>query len=398
MHTEIAVLGLGMIGAAALRALSEDHGAAVLGIGPAEPSDIRESQGPFASHYDHGRITRISDPDLIWATLAQRSITAYPMIAAHSGIAFHHPIGHLRLGSNDERLSAAEQYGRQLGAPIERLSGCRLDERFPEIQFPAGAEALIERGGAGWINPRAMVAAQLACATANGATILRDTVVAVQRQTTGYSITTRLGQTIQAQQVLISADAASVALLEPLLGQTLAMHTHAYTVVYAEVGPQQLAQYTATPTLIWPLPEHAFLSSIYTTSAARFPDGRNYLKIGGVPREPQLLATPDDWQTWYQGSGRPAEVAALREVLLTIYPQLDVQHWGQKTCANSYTAHQRPYVEQLAPGLVLCTGGCGAAAKSSDAIGRVGAQLLLNRRWNDSLPAAAFRAVWDGNG
>jgi sarcosine oxidase len=394
MHVNIAVIGIGMIGAAALRALSEANAGAVLGLGPAEPSDLASAEGPFASHYDQGRITRISDPDPIWAALAQRSIAAYPTIEARGGRSFHHPIGHLRMGVADERLDACEAHGRELGAPIERLAGAALAKRFPELAFPAGAEALVEGGGAGWVNPRALVAAQLAAAEAQGASILRDVAVGLRRDGGGYLIETSAGRAISADQVIISADAPSSALLRPLLGRELSLYTHAYTVVYAEVGPAQFAEYSATPTLIWPLPDDSFLSSIYTTSAGSFPSGRNYLKIGGVPREPQVLTTPDEWRRWFLGDGRPAEVAALQGALRAIYPQLDVLSWGHKTCANSYTAHGRPYIEHLATNLVLCTGGCGAAAKSSEAIGSLGAQLLLGDGWHDELPEDAFRAVF----
>lgn len=430
MQIDIAVIGVGMIGAAALRALSEAGAGGVLGIGPAEPADLATAEGPFASHYDHGRITRVSDPDLIWATLARRSIAAYPTIAERGGVGFHYPVGHLRLGgihkaqgtrhkaghaapdpmdiermspglvehaANDEetRLDLAWTRARDLGVPIERLAGAALAARFGEVQFPDGAEALIEGGGAGWVDPRAMVAAQLAAAEARGATVLRSAAVGLRRAGGGYQIALHDGRQITARRVLVSADASSVGLLRPLLGRALDLHTHAYTVVYAEVGAAQLATYAATPTLIWPLPDHPFLSSIYTTSAATLPDGRSLLKIGGVPREPQVLRTPDDWRGWFRGPGRAAEVAALQGVLRAIYPQLDIKSWGWKTCANSYTAHGRPYVALVAEGLALCTGGCGAAAKSSEAIGRLGAGLLLAGRWVDDLPEGAFAAAWD---
>lgn len=442
MRIDIAVIGVGMIGAAALRALSEAGAGELLGIGPAEPADLATAEGPFASHYDHGRITRVSDPDLIWATLAQRSIAAYPTIAERGGVAFHYPVGHLRLGmtqresaspgtkgegpttnralrssptgrpsslvpgpssgvdsdTDETGLDLAWTRARALGVPIERLAGAALAARFGEVQFPDGAEALIEHGGAGWVDPRAMVAAQLAAAQARVATVLRAAAAGLRREGGAYLIETSDGRRITAERVLVSADASSVGLLRPLLGRTLDLYTHAYTVVYAEVGAAQLATYAATPTLIWPLPEHPFLSSIYTTSAATLPDGRGLLKIGGVPRRPMVLRTPDDWRGWFRGPGRADEVAALQGVLREIYPRLDIKGWGWKTCANSYTAHGRPYVELSAEGLALCTGGCGAAAKSSEAIGRLGAELLLAGRWEDALPEGAFRAAWAAGG
>lgn len=70
---DVAVIGLGMIGSAALRYLSQSQtGLRVIGIGPAEPSDWKTHAGTFASHYDQARLMRVTDADRIWATLAQR--------------------------------------------------------------------------------------------------------------------------------------------------------------------------------------------------------------------------------------------------------------------------------------------------------------------------------------
>ena len=70
------VVGAGLIGAAAVRHLSlshqEDQRIAI--IGPEEPSGWEGHTGVFGSHYDQGRITRVLDDDLVWATLAKRSM------------------------------------------------------------------------------------------------------------------------------------------------------------------------------------------------------------------------------------------------------------------------------------------------------------------------------------
>ncbi|HEY4610397.1 MAG TPA: hypothetical protein VIH06_14370, partial [Ilumatobacteraceae bacterium] len=91
---DVAVVGLGLVGAAALRYLSAaDSGSRCVGIGPAEPGDWANHAGVFASHYDSGRITRKLDRRREWAILACRAIEAYPGIEAASGISFHTPAG-----------------------------------------------------------------------------------------------------------------------------------------------------------------------------------------------------------------------------------------------------------------------------------------------------------------
>jgi sarcosine oxidase len=49
-------------------------------IGPDEPIDRPSHTGVFGSHCDEGRITRILDPDRIWAIFAQRSIARSPEV------------------------------------------------------------------------------------------------------------------------------------------------------------------------------------------------------------------------------------------------------------------------------------------------------------------------------
>jgi sarcosine oxidase len=97
---------------------------------------------------------------------------------------------------------------------------------------------------------------------------------------------------------------------------------------------------------------------------------------------------------WFHSPGNPAEIAALQSALLDLLPGLEVLSWASKPCMNTYTPHDRPFVDQLGDGMFVCTGGCGSAAKSSDEIGRMGALLTQHGRWAYDLPASAFRAEW----
>ncbi|HEX2148271.1 MAG TPA: FAD-dependent oxidoreductase, partial [Pseudorhizobium sp.] len=91
------IVGAGMMGAAAARHLSRRIDGVAL-IGPAEPANLQDHDGVFASHYDEARITRTIDPDPIWARLAHQSIARYDAIAAESGIGFYTECGCLLVG------------------------------------------------------------------------------------------------------------------------------------------------------------------------------------------------------------------------------------------------------------------------------------------------------------
>ena len=81
-----------MIGSAAARHLAEDGVSTAL-IEPTEPVDRQGSAGPFSSHPDAGRITRVFDRSPVWSTLAARSIDRYGDIESRSGIGFYNNSG-----------------------------------------------------------------------------------------------------------------------------------------------------------------------------------------------------------------------------------------------------------------------------------------------------------------
>jgi sarcosine oxidase len=84
---KVIVIGRGMMGAAAARHLSAMIEGVAL-IGPREPAERKSHHGVFASHYDEARITRTFDDNMVWATLAARSLDRYAEIEANSGISF----------------------------------------------------------------------------------------------------------------------------------------------------------------------------------------------------------------------------------------------------------------------------------------------------------------------
>jgi sarcosine oxidase len=395
---DVAVIGLGMLGSAALRYLSQpDTGLSVLGIGPAEPENWSIHQGAFASHYDQARITRITDPDRVWATLARRSIGSYTEIERSSGIRFHSPVGHLRVNTHppieDDLFTRAEAIGQSLTAPLERLDRAQLVARFPYLNIPAVAEGLYEWGGAGYINPRALVAAQLTVAAAQGAMVVREEVSEIARDGGAFVLRTNGGQSLHAARVLISAHGYTNLLVRPLLNRELDLVNMAHTTVYAQLAPDQAQRLGTMPSLIWSLQEHPVLESLYTTPPTTYPDGRVALKIGGPLFTHPTLETPQAIREWFQSAGNPIEIAALQGALLDLIPVLEVSGWRSKPCMNTYTAHGYPYVDQLDDGVFVCTGGCGSAAKSSDEIGRMGALLVQHGSWAYDLEATTFQAV-----
>ncbi|HAB56900.1 MAG TPA: hypothetical protein DCE75_02485, partial [Acidimicrobiaceae bacterium] len=91
-RVDVAVIGRGLIGSGAGRHLAES-GRSVALIGPGEPADWNASDGPFSSHHDQGRITRIAGRNAMWTEVAAHACARYADIEARSGIGFHTPRG-----------------------------------------------------------------------------------------------------------------------------------------------------------------------------------------------------------------------------------------------------------------------------------------------------------------
>ena len=388
---DIAVIGLGMMGAAATRHLA-NMGVNVLGIGPGEPTDWQAHNGVFASHYDQGRITRILDPHPVWGRLAQRSIPRYAEIEAQTGVKFHFPVGGLRATPDTsdpkDTVEDAERIGQEWGVDFDTLDRAGLAQHFPYWSFPETATGLWERGQAGYINPRSLVKAQLIAAYQNGAALVQQTVVGLKQTDDGFVITTDRHRTLRAQNVLIAGGGYT----NHLLDRPLDLRPKAVTVLLGEVDEAEQTRLEGMPTLIYRLPQDDYLYSIYALPPILYPDGKTYLKIGGMAWESPLIHHPPQFVDWFHGSGNPEEVEALGRALLELLPGLRVERWVTTPCVLTYTASGTPYVDQLDDNLFVVAGGNGSSAKSSDEIGRLGAMLAARGTWTDDLVASHFKA------
>lgn len=385
--TDLAVVGLGLIGSAALRHAAAD--ATVLGIGPAEPTDWANHEGPFASHYDSGRITRGIDARREWATLALRSIDQYRVIEQASGIGFHRPTGVVFVRNDLDGIERVTDVARHLG--LDATVGLASDELEdqPQLSFPAGWTSIREPAPAGAIDPRAMLTAQLAAASKAGATIVSDAVVSIRPGRSGFELLTAGGQTHQAREVLISAGAYS----GRFFSQPLAMVVRPEAIVMGEVSPEQAESLAAMPSILY-LIDHPTFDDVYVVPPALYPDGKWYVKIGGSRRSVPTLVDDAAMDHWMRSSDALDEIPALRDVLTGVLTGIDFLSWHAKPCLITDTASGLPYIDRVDDAMTVAFGGNGHAAKSADAIGALGAALALGGgAWpDDELPPATFSA------
>ena len=370
------VVGAGMMGAAAARHLAESSDGVAL-IGPREPADIKSHTGVFASHYDAARITRTIDSNADWARLANRSIARYAEIERESGVEFYGQVGCLIVGKKRgtgfpyiENVCAAAE---KLGVATEILDDTGLADRFPYFKFETGCEGVFEKNNAGYVNPRELVRAQITIAEKRGVTRIDDIAVSVREEGGVAMVTTAAGQVFTADKVLVAAGGFSIA--EGLLPQALAMEVYARTVAFFEIPDEELHLYAGMPSLIYEPTDPR--KHIYLLPPVRYPDGRFYLKIGGEPVD-VLLRTDQEIRDWFRSGGNVTVRDNFSDIIDALIPSVDTSRISMAACVTSYTPTGFPAIGYTASSsIAVLTGGCGSAAKSSDEIGRLGAQLLV---------------------
>ena len=376
---EYAVVGKGMIGSAAARYLSQWSDAVVL-VGPDEPEgDWSSHDGVFASHYDQGRITRCMDGTLAWGLWATRSIAAYPEIEEKSGIRFHYRSGGVQVGYKTDdpngTINRYEQTALYLGTAYEKYTSEAFRELYPQYHFDDGLVVLHETDEAGYINPRSLVAAQVKITEAQGADIVRETVVEINSGGTGVALTTDGGQTIRAKQVLVATGAWT----EYLTGAKLGLVPTPRTVTLAQIDVAEAERLSNMPTIIWYEGiNNPDIEGVYILPPIEYPDGNTYIKLGGALHEIDYPTNEAELNRWFHGDGSAREANALEQELRRVIPGLRTESVHAKTCVVTNRVDENmPLIAPIVPGKVMiAAAGCGAAAKSSNEIGRLAALQL----------------------
>lgn len=376
-----AVVGRGLIGGAAARYLAESVDS-VLCIGPDEPASRAGHSGVFASHYDEGRMTRHVDPMQEWALTAARSIACYRDIEARSGTRFYAPVGYLGLGvprsQYNDRCAAM---GERNGAVIERLTAKEIRQRYPYLSVADTADGLVEAGGAGYISPRRMVAAQTILAERAGAKCIRQAARRITPTSNGVEIELWDGTCVAAERVLIAAGAFTAPMgLSPV---DLGLSTYGRTTVLVRIEDEAGKILQDMPTMI-----DAELGA-YILPPIRYPDGQRYLKIGVGDAADPTFESAADLQDWFKGPGLESNRIEFTKRLKELIPVLETcNHWHTDTCAVTATRSRLPIIDWVHDQrIAVAVGGNGKGAKGADEWGRIAADLVRGEPWSSEIDA-----------
>ncbi|MEM8707165.1 MAG: FAD-dependent oxidoreductase [Actinomycetota bacterium] len=373
-RVDVAVIGRGLIGSGAGRHLAE-AGRSVALIGPGEPTDWASSAGPFASHHDQGRITRIAGRNAMWTEVAARSCGRYADIEARSGISFHTP-GGVVVGYPDaaDWVDRAAAWGSDA-----RLVDAEWVRAETGIAIENGLGLVFEGAPAGHINPRRLVAAQTTLTERAGGTVIDDAVRSVERRDGGFELSGDFGS-ITADRILVSTGGFGAELFD----WTLDVERRARTIVMA-----RLADDGRIPSLILDQPPDDRVQEIYWVPPVEYPDGSVRIKIGGNLKETVLLE-PDELVDWFHTDGDPNEIDCLTNNLRALLPDASLGDITTQPCVITGTATGMPFIGMVDDGIGVAIAGNGSAAKSSDELGRLGASLFGEGGWDSGLDPDLF--------
>ena len=398
LETEYLVIGGGMMGAAAARYLAQ-AGHEVIVAAPSEPETPRTARldEPFASHLDEGRITRHFDPDPVWAELARASIEMYRNLEAESGISIFQERPVLYVGTPtyhdviriSHDIAVGMSSSQETGLSLRTVDEVQTD--YPNLNFDAGALILEQKKGAGYINPRHMVRAQLRLVRRAGGLVIKSAAIELSDTPSGKLVKLANGKSISAAKVLVATGAYSNAC--SLLPGQLDMEAQSRTVLLAEIDLQTLPALKKMPAILYDLDDKEGPLDTYLLPPIEYPDGKTYIKIGtgNIHRK---LETPEDLQEWFTGGPSEETVHRLTPLFQDIVPAIHGQEIQTLNCAYCGTASGRPYIDQVDEHLYVCIGGNGKAAKSSSEIGRLAYLMLTDQSFPPATPRSAFTIQW----
>jgi sarcosine oxidase len=377
-----AVVGAGPMGASAARHLSMDPAAGnVTVIGPDFPVDHRAHAGPFGAWHDEARLTRVIADDDVWATLAEESIDRYPQIAAEGGQPFHRTkdiiyVHELQEGF-DRQLAVAQRH--------RAVFQVASSQDYPYLHMKDATQVIVERGGAGTVNPRLLVENQLTAAAKHGATVVRDHVVGIDLGADDVHLHLANGDELRAARVVVAAGAYVHAF--DLLPEPLPVTSVGITALFFRVDGKAADVLADMPGMLWH--EDGDQRWLYAVPPTRYPDGNVWFKIGGY-RDSGPVHSSAEIDHWHRTDGGRNEATFLRHWVAEHIPVLAGREAHAVGCVITEAETTFPIIREVAPRVVVATGCGGASAKSCDEIGRLAAVLSAHGRWDSALDPSLF--------
>nr|XP_011442137.2 N-methyl-L-tryptophan oxidase [Crassostrea gigas] len=412
---DLCVVGAGLIGSAAAKHASRSSSVCL--VGPDEPTGKERSSTSqrdiYGGHYDEGRIYMQSTSDPVWAKLAQRAIPRYSEISKESGIEFAVDVGCLSVGDRGGNyITAVKDVVEKDHINAQVLSGADVRSQFPFLSISNRDEAVFESHFAGYISPRRLVKAQIAIAKKNGCQHIQEVVRSVTRVVVNTNrdadsvmeVTTDYGRRILARKVLVATGAFTA--FRNLLGVEVSPDTKLFplAVTKVEISEEDAQKIKTMPSVLYfgkggddwnkdyPMDPRAPVV-FYMLPPIRYSDGKYYIKLGhSHDSVPRLLHTGPQMKRWFDQGPDAQLTRQMADMITSVVKGVKVLSYHGDSCVVDVAPSNRPYIDRIHSQLGIAIAGNGYAAKSSDEIGRLAVELLMNGKWDIDIPKDLFCA------
>lgn len=358
--TRVAVVGLGSVGAQALKALAETPGVEAVGFEQFTPGHDRGAAGGDARIFRHGQLAEQE-----WVPIAQHAAELWERLERDTGRQLRHFVGCLMIGSPAsagirQALDGNSQY--DLGFDV--LSREEAMQRFPQYSLNDDDVALFDRN-AGYIRSEQTILATTLLAERLGATIHRQSQVLDVLGTESGARVVTAGGSHDFDRVIVTTGPWATTLM-PELRELITIKRPVsawYTTKFGKPLP------TNDPTVI-----HTSPDDLYTVPGS---DGLT-VKLGLSGKDHDVVDSPDT--TPRQVEAR--DLVRFTEMLERFFPNLHPEPVRMQSYFEGYTSDARPIVQAspASENVILLVGFSGAGFKFSSAMGDVGAKLALGER------------------
>ena len=386
-----AIIGAGLIGSAAAKYIATNNNNVIL-IGPKEPEDKINHNGIFGSHYDEGRITRIADSDTTWSYLAKKSIQNYDSIYNLSNINFYKEVGQVSVGpkSNhvDSYINSIIESSKKITYDYFHVNKEKIYTRYSNLKFPDNSDFILQTNNAGHISPRRLIKAQIKIFTDLNGTYLPSIVNNIKKINSSYFvIETNDNHEIEAQKILVCGGGFTN--FTKILPFNLPLGVRGRTIVMGEIKKMKLSGYESYPSIIHK-PDMPGRHYTYILPAIKYPDNKYYIKIGGSNYYTNINSYNESI-AWFKSNGNDEEIDAITDELNTIYPKEIFEKYITSTCITTWTRSGYPIIDEIEKNLFVSVGGNGSAAESSDYIGKISSDLILDYEWDTEVNKDLFK-------
>ena len=389
----IAIVGAGPIGSAAARHILERTSADAL----AQVYVIDGTQaGTRGSHHDLARLIRAADAegDAKWSVRNAASLAAFAEIERESGCNFFHKSGALVVGPRTfvERAAKAAQTA---GCELELLDDVR--ERFAFLTPATGCDAALYDDSAGWLEPNAMIEAQLEYARRRHSDRIHVVPAAVQSievldstggGSGGVFVELSTGAMLVVDKCLVTAGAHTRALADGMVaGKLDGVSVSRRTVALLEISESTAHELEKVmPTLKYRFEEGGGASvsgneqskteatSVYLLPPVRYDNlgGRYFIKIGGGPNDlmPENVSS-EEIAEWLASGGDAEMASKLADIGRNLLGGVTFANEGHETmaCVTTVGSDDMRIVSSPCKRVTAVSCCLGKAAGPADAIG-----------------------------